>query len=190
MGASIHLLLGKQAAARRAQGHRQGPGAQQALALLPRASIYSELSTPVCGTDNGSFYSLGDRWRAETLKEPCKNHTFPPWQRAVLGSQRIGISGCSVLIQLYVIRPGEHCVFLSCHITFNGASMARGTPGKDIRSLVYTQLCQPSLSQDIGHWDSERLERAHYTLTSLAQAPKSLTFMYLEDWLPFLGLWA
>lgn len=187
MGASIHLLLGKQAAARRAQGHRQGPGAQQAPALLPRASIYSELSTPVCGTDNGSFSSLGDRWRAETPEEPCKNHTFPPWRRAVLGSQRIGISGCSVLIQLYVIRPGEHCVFLSCHITFNGASMARGTPGKDICSLVYTQLCQPPLSQDIRTLGLRKAGESslHSDLTSPGpQEP------HLEDWLPFLGLWA
>lgn len=51
-------------------GHRQGLGAQQAPALLPQASSYSEPSMPVCAAVNSSFYPRGDGWKAETPEEP------------------------------------------------------------------------------------------------------------------------
>lgn len=101
MGASIHLLLGKPAAARRAQGHGQGLGAHRVPVLLPRASSYSELSEPVCGADNSSYF-LGDRWKAETPEEPRKATLGG---NAILRSRGWGRGvGISALTQLYAIR--------------------------------------------------------------------------------------
>lgn len=78
---------------------------------------------------------------------------------------------------------------------FNATSLSMGYPWSGApKQRSITPGMQPTLPaplpQDGGHWDSGNLERAHSSLTHLAQDPKlpwDPTFiMYLEGWSPSL----
>jgi len=110
-------------------GHRQGLGAQQAPALLPQASSYSEPSMTVCAAVNSSFYPRGDCWKAETPEESWN----PPLPTS--GTQPSSS---------FMVSGLESTCLLSCHITLSGVSMARGTRGKDVHSLYTPNPPSPS----------------------------------------------
>lgn len=164
MEASIHLLLGKQAAAGRAQGHRQGLGAQQAPAPLPRASSYSELSLCVVQTIAPSI-------PLETAGglRPQKSHVKSHLPTVVMCSPRSpGVDLDAQASSSFMLSGFESTEFslLSHHFQWGIRGQRYHRKGHSFPGIHPT--LSALLPQDMRALGSKKLERAHYTLASLA----------------------